>query len=417
MEGAGHINDYGVNRPDWADISSTTTAPYPEVADVFIYDKFRRGRLLETMIDSNMITKPKSWRESYRYLELVDLSDETLPANFTPANPPYCMQTPQCTPRPQMPWPKLQILTAGYGTRFMLPTILDAGDNFGIYCQRSSFYPWEVCTQAANRNPSCGPEMAFGADLRDLLLYNSTSSDNDDIVVIVKFAVGGTSVINRDQDMAYDAMNNLVSNPTVSWSVSGNEMGPYGANYLETYKRIYIAGSIGEARAMASTSGFEVTIGGIISLIGSNDALRPPYVGSPLHLANKNEVEALHLIEYTAAIDDLRDYIRSLDLTPPSSQNWSADSIPYLVLMSPRANILQGDLALRADYLDRIALVRMAQQELGLLPNVDVIDSTAFLNIGPTTSPDGLHAGIMETSELGHIMARWAATRAPLPFQ
>ncbi len=409
--GSGSVQEFGPNPPAWADIPLAATTPYPVVPDVFIYDKYRRGRLKHGSLFPG--------RESFKYFEIEDDTDIQPSPSLLPWTPncagqgtcigdPNCTQGIACDLRDPMDRPTLRPLTAGYGAVRKLEK--NPKWSFGTYCQRSGFYPWEACTQTAVRNPTCGPEMSFGAELKELLESNADESDDDDIIVIVKLAIGGSSVTNRD----FDRDPNGVLAPSVSWNPNALTVIPYGENYLETFERVYIAHSLQLAANMASTDGYELTIGGIISLIGSNDAARPPFDPNTRAIPSPMEIGQMHQDSYSTVIGHIRDFIETSNPNTPAG---FAETIPYLVLRSPVVSQLTPDPQVNAEYLGNLRYILNAQSNLSLLPEVTVLDSSPLLNILGVGSLHGLHAGIAETSDLGILMASWAATQTPLTYQ
>ncbi len=355
---------------DWANVNPFNPHPYPVVKDAYIYDKSMRGR---TTLNMNGTVNGTSSRKSGLYWESTDGTDSTGPISGTQ----------QAHPVEEF---SLRNLTAGYAGAVRSDAIEGQIGGpfatFGPYGQQFSWYPWERATQQAVSNPSFGPEMSFASNVQ---------KSTQEIVIISKFAVGGTNLILRDCD------------GIISWHPSAQVAGSLGAPFMRTFTENYIQGAIKQARAQFPASQYQLSIGGVISLIGSNDALRFPSdrCQGPL------TIQAEHGQAYRKAIDYIRSYIASLATTPIV-----ADDIPYLLLKTPTAFGIPV-----SSYYTRLAQVQNAQDFLDSshpgtgMPMVNVIPTTLTLALYTNAHTDALG-----NVALGKLMATWASSVSPLLF-
>lgn len=211
-------------------------------------------------------------------------------------------------------------------------------------------YPWEDPTT----NPSFGPEMQMAHALR---------AQTGESVALVKFAVGGSQLAN------------LADVP--NWNV--NRLGAGNASLLQILLEAYLAPALEQAKVLCEEQGLELSLGGVVSMIGTSDARRPA------------DAQA-----YGANLLDCIDHVRQV-LNPPHPE-----LVPWLVLQTPRYVGPDGE------KLAFLATVRSAQaQAASARPAVEVRDTVDFRLTGTHFEPRG-------TAGLGQTMFRWAMRQVPL---
>lgn len=212
-------------------------------------------------------------------------------------------------------------------------------------------YPWIDPTP----NPSFGPEIVMAHSLR---------AHSGEVIGFIKLAVGGSQV---------------AALPGVpNWNVKTIGQGNF--SYLQILRDAYWLPALAAAREWAEAEGWELTLGGVVSMIGTSDARR------------RADAEAYE-DNLLAVIDFLRG---ELPVAAPSA-------LPWLIVQSPRYVDQDGS------KLAFIRLVRDAQAAAGAArPAVTVRDSVDSRLTGTHFAPEG-------TAALGQLFFRWAIQQTPQP--
>ncbi len=208
-----------------------------------------------------------------------------------------------------------------------------------------------------------GPDPSFGPEI---VLAHSLRAHTGEVIAIVKFAVGGSQLANLP----------MIPN----WNVQSVGQGSF--SHMQVLVEAYWQPALEAARQWAEAEALELTLGGVISMIGTSDARR------------RADAEA-YGDNLLAAIDYLRG---QLPVAQPAE-------LPWLVVQSPRYVDPDGA------KLAFIRMVRDAQAAAALArTHVTVRDCVDSRLTGTHFAPEG-------TAALGQLFFRWAVATAPLKIQ